>query len=436
MVAPEPTRPENYQRFVRPTPAWFSGAGLGIFIHWGAYSVPAWAEPIGELGTIEKGYWFAHNPYAEWYYNTIRIDGSPAKAHQQEVYGGAPYDDFLDQWQAEAFDPGEMTALFRRAGAGYVVPTTKHHDGITLWDAPGTNGRNTVHRGPKRDLVEELAAATRANGMRFGVYYSTGLDWHAAPTPPITGEGEDFHKPNDEAYARFAYAHVVDLIDKYRPDVLWGDISYPSAGYPDGPFSLANAFEKFYATAPEGVVNDRFGGTHWDFRTSEYQQGRENEGGGMWEACRGIGYSFGYNQVEDAAQYMDSRDALKELGDIVSRGGNLLLDVGPKADGTIPELQRRCLEGMADWMAVNGDAVHGVTPVDPAVAAGSDEPWVRWTEGGGHRYAIVDATGPVHLTCDSTALELPSTATAEAGGVRVDIPAGGPAPAVVTFGLR
>jgi alpha-L-fucosidase len=433
MAEPEPTRPENYQRFARPTPAWYADAGLGIFIHWGAYSVPAWAEPIGELGTIEKHYWFAHNPYAEWYYNTIRIDGSPARQHQRDVYGGAPYDDFLDQWQAEAFDPNDLAALFRRAGAGYVVPTTKHHDGITLWDAPGTGGRNTVHRGPKRDLVEELATATRANGMRFGVYYSTGLDWHAAPTPPITGEGDEFHKPNDEAYARYVYAQTMDLIERYRPDVLWGDISYPSAGYPDSEFSLANVFDRFYATAGDGVVNDRFGPTHWDFRTSEYQQGREKEGGGMWEACRGIGYSFGYNQLEDASHYMDSRAALKELADIVSRGGNLLLDVGPKADGTLPDLQRRCLEGMAEWMAVNGDAIHGAKPVDPAAAARSDEPWVRWTEGGGHRYAIVDATGPVHLSCDADAIE---TDTAEAGGVRVDLPAGTPAPAVVKFRLR
>jgi alpha-L-fucosidase len=221
--------------------------------------------------------------------------------------------------------------------------------------------------------------------------------------------------------------------------MLWGDISYPSAGFPDGPFSLANAFDRFYATRPDGVVNDRFGLSHWDFRTSEYQQGREKEGGGMWQSCRGIGYSFGYNQLEDASHYMDSRAALKELGDIVSRGGNFLLNVGPKADGTIPELQRRCLEGMADWMAVNSEAVHGARPVDPAVAAPSDEPWVRWTEGGGYRYAIVDATGPVHLSCAADSVDLSSAsaaASAEDGEIRVDIPASGPAPAVVRFRTR
>jgi len=443
---PEPTRPENYQRFVRPTPAWFKESGLGIFIHWGAYSVPAWAEPIGELGTIEKRYWFAHNPYAEWYYNTILIDGSPAQRHHQEVYGGAPYDAFLDQWQAESFDPAAMTALFRRAGAGFVIPTTKHHDGIALWDAPGTDGRNTVHRGPKRDLVEDLATATRAAGMRFGVYYSTGLDWHAAPTPPIVDEGDGFFKPSDSDYARYVYTHVMDLIDRYAPDVLWGDIGYPAAGLPDGPYSVANVFERFYAEVPDGVVNDRWGLSHWDFRTSEYQQGLEVQGGGMWQSCRGIGYSFGYNQLEDASHYLDGAGALKELLDVVSRGGNFLLNVGPDAAGAIPALQRECLEGMADWMAVNRDAVHGVTQVDTAVARPSDQPWTRWTEGGDFRYAAVEATGSVLLPCDVDAVDIESATTPdgtdvaavpEAGGCRVELPHSAvPGPAVVRFRTR
>jgi alpha-L-fucosidase len=439
-------RPELYQRFVRPTPAWFKDSGLGIFIHWGAYSVPAWAEPIGELGTIEKRYWFAHNPYAEWYYNTIRIDGSPAQRHHQEVYGGAPYDDFLDQWTTESFEPADMAALFHRAGARFVVPTTKHHDGIALWDAPGTNGRNTVHRGPKRDLISELAAATRAAGMRFGVYYSGGIDWHATDSPPIVDDGAGFFRPDDAGYAEYAYHHVMDLIDRYRPDVLWGDIGYPEAGIPAGPISFANALDRFYAQVPDGVVNDRWGLTHWDFRTSEYQQGLEVQGHGMWQSCRGIGYSFGYNQVEDASHYLDAAGAIKELVDVVSRGGNLLLNVGPDADGRIPPLQRSCLEGMAAWMAVNADAVHAATPVDPAIAPPGTQPWIRWTQGAGYLYGIVDAAGSVHLPCDPDALDTGSAslpdgtevqADAAAGGVTVAIPhssAGGPA--AIRFRLR
>src|SRR5688500_9266428 len=105
-------------------------AKLGIFIHWGPYSVPAWAEPSGALGAVAESEWFKHNAYAEWYFNTIRIPGSPAAQHHHDVYNDAPYDDFLHQWTAAKFDPAAWAALFAEAGATYVVPTTKHHDGV------------------------------------------------------------------------------------------------------------------------------------------------------------------------------------------------------------------------------------------------------------------------------------------------------------------
>jgi alpha-L-fucosidase len=99
-------------------------------------------------------------------------ESATAKRHK-EVHGGCAYDDFIDQWSAKDFDAGKMAKLFRRAGAKYIVPVSKHHDGVTLWDAPGTNGRNTVHRGPKRDLIKEWADACDQEDLKFGVYYST-----------------------------------------------------------------------------------------------------------------------------------------------------------------------------------------------------------------------------------------------------------------------
>jgi alpha-L-fucosidase len=168
---------------VRPLPGWLGAAKLGIFIHWGPYSVPAWAEPTGALGAVPEVEWFRHNPYAEWYANTIRIPGTPAAQHHHDVFADAPYDDFLDQWTASDFDPAAWARLFVEAGASYVIPTTKHHDGVALWDAPGTGTRNTVHRGPRRDLVGEIAEAVRQAGLRFGVYYSGGLDWGVTDFP-------------------------------------------------------------------------------------------------------------------------------------------------------------------------------------------------------------------------------------------------------------
>jgi alpha-L-fucosidase len=436
----------DWSRFKRPTPSWFSAAKLGIFVHWGAYSVPGWAEPTGELGVLDDETWFRHNPYAEWYYNTIRVDGSPAQQHHREVYGGRPYDDFLDEWRAESFDPSGLVGLFANAGARYVIPTTKHHDGITLWDAPGTSTRNTVHRGPKRDLVEAFASATRAAGLRFGVYYSGGLDWHVTDLPALdTHHRVHSVRPYDEAYASYAYLHVQDLIDRYRPDVLWNDIEWPDRGKHDGSYGLAQLFSYFYARSPDGVVNDRWGETHWDFRCSEYQAYRDSEGGGAWENTRGLGLSFGYNQNEDASVTLDARGAIKHLLDVVSRGGNLLLNVGPRADGTLSDVQRATLEGMARWMGVNAGVVHDTSVVPASVASPCDDPWVRWTGDAQHVNAVVDADGEVVLPVRADAVDLAAARTSSGvgvdagavdGGVRVVLPQGEPLPHVVRFAVR
>jgi alpha-L-fucosidase len=445
MTASEPTAP--WRELSRDVPVWFRNAKLGIFIHWGAYSVPAWAEPTGELGTLDDATWFRHNPYAEWYFNTIRFEDSPARAHHRATYGDAPYDDFLDSWRAEAFDAASWMALFARAGARYVVPTTKHHDGIALWDAPGTATRNTVHRGPRRDLIAELADAARDAGIRFGVYYSGGLDWHVTDLPPLDShQAVHGRRPVDAAYAAYAYLHVRDLIDRHRPDVLWNDIEWPDAGKHDGRLGLLELFRHYYATVPEGVVNDRWGQTHWDYRTSEYQLGREHETADMWEHDRGIGLSFGYNQVEDASHLLDGPGIVRLLADVTSRGGNLLLNVGPTASGEIPELQRRPLEQLADWMQANSIAIHDTRPLPADVASASETPWARWTQAGTTAYVVLDAAGEARLPVAEGALDLasaclpdgtPVTAKEDGAALVLEVPRPDVAgPVVVGFALR
>jgi alpha-L-fucosidase len=425
----------DWSAFARPTPPWFLDAKLGIFIHWGPYSVPAWAEPTGELGAVDEHVWFRHNPYAEWYANTIRFEDSPARAHQRDVYGDAPYDDFLDSWSAERFDADSWAALFARIGARYVVPTTKHHDGIALWDAPGTGLRNTVRRGPRRDLVHELAEATRRHGMRFGVYYSGGLDWGVTDLPRIdTSAAVRGVRPNDAAYAAYVYGHVRDLVDRHRPDVLWNDIEWPDSGKHDGSLGLAELFRHYYASVPDGLVNDRFGATHQDFGTSEYQAHRESESSAAWEHCRGIGLSFGYNRVEDARHLLSGDELVRQFVDVVSRGGNLLLNVGPTAAGEIPAGQLAVLEHLGAWLAGAGDAIYGTRALSDGRATPSDDPWIRWTTRDGRAFAIVDATGPVVLPASADAFELRDGQRAD-GGIAVELPAG-PGPAVVSFELR
>ena len=386
--------PEEWNQLSRPVPEWFQNAPFGIFIHWGAYSVPAWAEPIGALGTIDDDReWFTHNPYAEWYYNTIRIDGSPAQQHQKEAFDGEDYDAFLDQWKAEQFDPADWAELFKFAGADYVVPTTKHHDGIALWDAPKTGERNTVHRGPRKDLIGEIARAVEEKGLRLGLYYSGGLDWHVRPFPPhITSESvHDTSRPKDAGYAEYAYNHVVDLVDKYRPDILWNDIEWPDAGKHFGEYGLGRLFQKFYAGNPEGLVNDRWGQTHKDYATSEYEHFSQSESESQWENCRGVGFSFGYNQVEGPEQSLTGQQLAQHLTDVVSRGGHFLLNVGPKADGTIPEIQRLALTDLGRWMATAKQYLAGALPLEDAPAVGGEHSWIRWVDRGPEVVAFVDS---------------------------------------------
>lgn len=413
-----------FDRFDRPVPEWFLDAKLGFMVSWGAFSVPAWGEPIGELGTIDDWkHWFKHNPYAEWYYNTIRIEGSPAREYHKKNFNDCDYDDLLDLWKAEKFNPDEWAKLFAYAGAQYIVPLSKHHDGITLWDAPGTGTRNTVHRGPKRDIIGDLAVAVRKAGLRSAVYYSGGLDWEVTKTLPAitdnTGhDGNGLIRPNDAAYAMYAYKHVIDLIDRYKPDVLWNDIEWPDFGKHGGEYSLAALFEHYYKVVPHGVVNDRWGKeTHFDYETSEYQYFSENEGAAAWENCRGIGLSFGYNQVESEMHSLSTESALRHFLDIVSRGGNFLLNVGPTASGEIPEIQKKVLMGLGDWMAINSEGVYATRAV--ADIAPSDTPWVRWTKKGDLIFAYVDAVGAVEIEVPERVTKLKNTRILGGGAIEV-----------------
>ncbi len=368
-------------------PQWFDDAKFGIFIHWGLYSVPAWAPPTGELGKVDPAKWFYQNPYAEWYLNTLRLKDTPTAKHHAATYGADfDYYKFADTFNRDVakWDPKEWATLFRKVGAKYAVLTTKHHDGFTLWPSKVPNPRRSGLN-MRRDLVGDLTSAVRAEGLHMGLYYSGGLDWTFNTTPVGTMKSLRETIPQTAEYARYADAHWAELVKRYRPDVLWNDIGYPKAG------RIPQLFADYYNRQPAGLVNNRFSAPFADFTTPEYAN-YDKITEKKWESCRGLGFSFGYNQVEGPEHVLTTTKLVRLLVDIVSKNGNLLLNIGPRPDGSISDIQKNRLEGLGKWLAVNGEGIFASRPWErPSgkTAAGEE---MRFTRKEGSLYAWILGT--------------------------------------------
>lgn len=336
-------------------PGWYDDCKFGIFIHWGLYSVPAYAPRTWELGEVPGDEtWFLNNPYAEWYYNSVNVGQGPSFEHHKEVYGeDFAYENFADMWKAEKWNPDEWAELFKEAGAGYVVLVTKHHDGFCLFPSEYTD-YNSVMRGPKRDITGELTRAVKGHGMRMGTYYSGIIDWRFANDPIYRDEDNFDNACPTAAYADYAYLQSRELINRYEPSVFWNDIGWPRQGVNALPALLSH----YYNTVEEGVVNDRFNGLYHDYTTKEYKYG-ESTRSEKWEMCRGMGLSFGYNAEEGDDKIISVPDFVRLLVETVSNNGNLLINIGPKADGTIPEEQVKRLREIGKWLKVNGEGIYG-----------------------------------------------------------------------------
>jgi alpha-L-fucosidase len=362
----------------RPCPAWFARPQLGIFIHWGIFTIPAWAPPGRAIHTLmgeDYDRSAVLTPYSEWYENALRVEASPTRLRHAQLYGDKPYSDFRPEFDAAsaAFDADQWADFFAECGATYVVFVTKHHDGYCLWPTgignPHRPGWNT-----QRDFAGELGEAVRRRGMRYGLYYSGGLDWTFRDTP-IANIGDMFAcVPTEEDYRRYAFDQATELIARYKPDVFWNDICWPHGE--DVPRLLAH----YYSQVPEGVTNDRWfadsgffnslrdaetragfnamlkarsatgqqeemPAPHADFRCVEFGLGviPENR---KWEACRGLGLGFGYNQAERPEDYLTPDQLIALYRDVTGKGGNLLINVGPMADGTIPDIQQAPLRAL------------------------------------------------------------------------------------------
>lgn len=331
----------------REIPGWFQDAKFGIFIHWGVYAVPAWA-PQGE--------------YAEWYWRRMMNHEGPTWDFHVKHYGADfAYQDFVPDFKAELFNPDEWASIFKNAGARYVVLTSKHHDGFCLFKSEEANrswGRpwNSVDAGPQRDLLGDLGESVRDHGLKMGFYYSL-YEWF---NPLWRTDKEVFI--NQHMIPQFK-----DVVTRYKPSIIFSDGEWD---LPSADWKSEELVAWLYNESPvkdEVVVNDRWGKEtrhhHGDYYTTEYAAGMA-DASHPWEENRGMGHSYGFNRNEDLSQYRTGREFILMLIDLVSRGGNLLLNVGPTADGRIPVIMQQRLAEIGDWLEVNGEAIYGTRPND------------------------------------------------------------------------
>ncbi len=327
----------------RTVPQWYIDAKFGIFIHWGVYSVPAWAP---------KG------AYAEWYQNALNTPGSKTAEYHKKKYGDMSYYRFGDQFKAELFNPDEWASLFEKSGAKYIVLTSKHHDGFCLWPSKEADRDwafpwNAVEIGPKRDLLGDLFKAVRKTSVHAGMYYSL-YEWY-----------NPLWKADPKKFAiEHTWPQMKDLINTYKPDVFWTDGEWDAS---DEVWKSKEFLAWMYNESPvknNVVTYDRWGSgirfKHGGVYTPEYQPELDFEDH-PWEESRGMGFSYGYNREEDARDYNSSQSLVLQLIDKVSRGGNFLLDIGPDGHGKIPPIMQERLLNIGEWLQINGEAIYGTS---------------------------------------------------------------------------
>ena len=348
-------------------PDWYQDAKFGIFIHWGLYSVPAFGN--------------------EWYPRNMYVQGSPEFKHHVETYGPQAkfgYKDFIPMFHAEHFDPAAWAALFKESGAKYVIPVAEHHDGFPMYDTELSDW-SAAKMGPKRDLIGGLATAIRAEGLHFGAsshraehywfldggrmfpsdvqdpkYAAFYGPAHIAPTGKNPGDKGVLHP--DSGYLNDWLARSAEIVEKYNPELVYFDWWVEQPEFQ--PYLQRFAAFYYNRAAQEGVQpvlfrkNDAFpdGTTVLDIERGQLDQIR----GQHWQTDTSISNaSWGYVKNDT---YKSAESIVWQLADIVSKNGNLLLNIGPKSDGTIPEEAQTILRQIGAWLNVNGDAIYGTRP--------------------------------------------------------------------------
>lgn len=359
-----------------PTPQWFRDAKFGIYTHWGIYCVPA------------------RGPNATWYpYNMYR-PGTPQHQHHCQVYGGPEkfgYKDFIPQFSAAKFDPDEWAELFQRSGAQYAGPVAEHHDGFAMWETRYSEW-NTARMGPRRDVVGLLERAIRRQGLRFLTAFHHAENWwfypHWAGTydtadpqfaglygaphnleGPLAADGFFNQDPPSRQFLERWRSKIDEVLEKYAPDLLWFDFGLRGVPERCKQEMLAHYYNQAQMWGKEVAV------TYKDYDLPPGCGVVDLELGRMtgltyheWITDTTVddGEAWGYIQEAD---YKTPQTLVHYLVDNVSKNGHLLLNVGPKPDGTLPDPAKDILRGMGEWLALNGEAIYGTTP------------WISYGEG-------------------------------------------------------
>jgi len=344
-----------------PLPAWYTDAKLGVLVTWGLYSVPGWA-PLENVkpGSVQalKG--------AEWYWNSLKIDGNPTQKYHEEEFGlKFPYADFAGKFEKaiRKWNPSEWAELFQKSGIKYALITARNHDGYSLWpsEAPYPN---KVKFQSNRNIVGDFMQAVRRCNIEAGVYCCGGLDSAWVDSTISTLKELSTTIPGGQDYANYVTGQWQEIIDLYSPAILWNDISFPKLA------SAEKLLAYYYNQHPLGVVNDQFGllnpggrGTkpHSDFLSvvGIHPAKLTTQ---KWECLVPLGNSFGYNQNETDKDLISTEKLVHTFIDAVSKNGNLLINIAPMANGTIPDIQKERLEGLGKWLEVNGEAIYGTLP--------------------------------------------------------------------------
>lgn len=356
-TGPGPFTPDWESLAGYTVPAWFRDAKFGVFVHWGPYSVPAFGN--------------------EWYSRNMYLPGEPEFAHHRATYGNHSefgYKDFIPLLTGENFDADAWAALFREAGAQYVVPVAEHHDGFAMYRSE-LNPWNAVAMGPKRDVIGELSAAVRARAMVFGLsshraehwwFLNGGMTFDSDVRDPryasLYGPAQPKELDPSPQFLEEWVEHTLELVDAYKPQLLYFDWWIHRPAYrPYLPRIAAHYYNLLAADGLGPVLTYKDGAFPEGTAVADVERGASGHlRPEPWQACTSISRGSWCYLENDA--YKSAEELAATLIDTVAKNGNLLLNVGPKADGTIAEPEAERLRRIGAWLAVNGEAIYASRP--------------------------------------------------------------------------